>query len=306
MSSNGKVTGLAHVGYGDDNTYELIDFYCGKLGIENKMSQEIEHPYIGKINGVTGCPYVIGFVRAEGDEARLEFVGCTNALKGTAVYPFGTGGHMHIVYVADDIDACRTRLEKEGVNIASPIATIDYGSYKGMRAFFIRDINGVYVQIVGDAAGKGTGRLVHMAGVSYTVTDMDRAVASFTDGLELPVKDIDIAGSQYLKGLGGDFPLRGREVVLDAKMKIYVELLEAAKPNPKTDEIWVNSLGCLHLCTMVDDIDAVHARMTAKGMRFVGPPSPVELGVNKGARAIFAKISNEIMVELFQGRPTAV
>ena len=306
MSTSGKVTGLAHVGYGDDNTYELIDFYCGKLGIEHKMSQEINHPYIGRINGVTGCPYVIGFVRAENDEARLEFVGCVNALKGTAIYPFGIGGHMHIVYMADDIGAYRRRLEKEGVNIVTPVSTIDYGRYRGMSAFFLRDINGVYVQVIGDPAGKGIGRLTNMTGVSYTVTDMDYAAKSFAEGLELPVTEVDISESRYLKGLGGDYPLRGKEVELDKSMKVFVELLEATKPNPKTDEIWVNSLGCLHLCVMVDDIDAVHARMTSKGLRFVGPPSPVELGVNKGARAIFSKISGEIMVELFQGKPTAV
>jgi catechol 2,3-dioxygenase-like lactoylglutathione lyase family enzyme len=306
MSALGKITGLAHVGYGDDNTYELIDFYCEKLGIEHRMSQEINHPDIGRINGVTGCPYVIGFVRAKNDEARLEFVGCVKALKGTAVYPFGVGGHMHIVYVTDDIEACRERLEKEGVNIVTPTSTIDYGRYRGMFAFFLRDINSVYVQIIGESSGKGMGKLIHMTGVSYTVTDMAQVSKSFAEGLELPVTDVDISGSRYLSELGGDYPLRGKEVELDKSMKVYIELLEAAKPNPRTDEIWVNSLGCLHLCVMVDDIDAVYARMTGKGLRFVGLPSPVELGVNKGARAIFSKISREIMVELFQGKPTVV
>jgi catechol 2,3-dioxygenase-like lactoylglutathione lyase family enzyme len=306
MSTPGKVTGLAHVGYGDDNTYELIDFYCRKLGIEHRMSQEIDHPYIGRINGVTGCPYVIGFVRAENDDARLEFVGCVNALEGTAVYPFGAGGHMHIVYMTDDVEVYRKRLEKEGVDIITPTTVVDYGRYRGMSAFFLRDINGVFVQIVGEFSRRGVGRLTHMAGVSYTVTDMDRATQSFAEALELPVADVDLAGSRYLMELGGDYPRRGKEVELDPSMKVYVELLEAAKPNPRTAEIWVNSLGCLHLCVMVDDIDAVHARMTGKGLRFVGPPSPVELGVNQGARAIFSKIANEIMVELFQGKPTAV
>ena len=44
--------------------------------------------------------------------------------------------------------------------------------------------------------------------------------------------------------------------------------------------------------------------MTELGAKFVGPPALVEIGVNKGARAIFTKIPDEILLELFQRKQT--
>lgn len=305
--TKGKVTGLAHLGYGAENTYELLGYYGTVFGIANAMSQDIRHPYIGRINGVTGCPYVIGFVRSENDETRLEFVGCVNAVKGHAVYPPEIGGHMHMVYITGDLDACYARMREHHVTLYSGIDTIDYGLHIGKRAFFVRDLNGIYIQIVEDASSPvKDGTFDRLVGVSYTVTDFDRCVNSFTKGLGLQADCFDLAVSGYLARLEGPTaPKRGAYVRMNED-SFVVELLAAEKENPATDEIWVNSLGCLHICVMVDDIQSVYDRMTAQGLKFVGPPSPVELGINKGAKAIFSKISNEILLELFQGKPTAV
>lgn len=313
MTESGTVTGLAHAGYGEDNTHELLDFYCDMLGIENRTFQEIKHNYITRINGVGCHHYRIGFVRIENDDGRLELVGFRRAvdggdtLKGNAVYPFGTGGHMHLIYQTDNLWGYRWLMEERGVAIATGVARVDYGKYAGLDAFFIRDPNGVYVQIVGPAGDPDApGRLNHFAGVSYLVTDMNECAECFTAGMGLEMAGFDVTGSAYLQSLGGEPPLRGMQLVVDSANNFNVELLEAARPNPKTREIWVNSIGCLHICFAVTGIHELHKRMSNAGIRFVGPPAPVEIGLNKGGTAIFAKISHEILVELFQGRPTAV
>lgn len=306
MSETGKVVGLAHIGMGDDNTYELIDFYCNKLGVENQASQDIKHVYISRINGVPCEHFIIGFVRIENDDTRLEFVGCTDTVVGSAVFPFGVGGHMHLTYLTDNIRAFLKKCRANGVTIETEIAAIDYGRYKGRESFFLRDPNGLYVQIVDDGSGEGKGRLIHFAGTTYTVTDIDVAERNFEKALDRRVSRVDIAGSAYLRGLGGDAPLSAREVAMDEPNAFYIELLEAAKPNPESAKVWVNSLACLHIGVMVTGIHDLHARMSDMGIKFVGKPSPVEIGINQGATAIFAKISNEILVELFQGKPTSV
>lgn len=306
--NKGKVTGLAHLGYGAENTYELLGYYGTVFGIANAMSQDIRHPYIGRINGVTGCPYVIGFVRSENDETRLEFVGCVNAVKGHAIYPPEIGGHMHMVYTTGDLDACYERMRTHHVTLYGAIDTIDYGLHMGRRAFFVRDLNGIYIQIVEDPSSQvKDGTFDRLVGASYTVTDFDRCLKHFSKGLGLQTEIFDLAVSGYLARLDGPTaPKRGAYVRVNDRDDFVIELLDAEKPNPATSEIWVNSLGCLHICVMVDDIQSVYDRMTALGMKFVGPPSPVELGINKGAKAIFSKISNEILLELFQGKATAV
>jgi hypothetical protein len=81
-------------------------------------------------------------------------------------------------------------------------------------------------------------------------------------------------------------------------------MLEVTQKNPVEREVWVNSWGCLHLCVVVDDIFAVHERMSRQGAVFVGPPALVELGANKGARAIFTKLSDVILLELYQYKKT--
>lgn len=307
-STTGKVTGLAHLGYGDENTFELLGYYATVFGVENAMSQEIHHPYIGRINGVTGCPYVIGFIRGANDETRLEFVGCINAVKGHAIFPFGESGHTHMNYTTGDIRACYDRMKEHHVELLGEIKTIDYGQFKGRKGFFLRDLNGIYIQVIEDRTSKiQNGTFDKLVGVSYTISDFEECLDHFAEGLGINVEPIDLAESEYLTlHCGKKVPSEGVYAKIDENTSFTVEILKAVTVNPESKDIWVNSLGSMHICVMVDDIQKIYDRMVDQGMKFVGPPSPVELGINKGAKAIFTKVSNEILVELFQGKPTAV
>jgi hypothetical protein len=56
---------------------------------------------------------------------------------------------------------------------------------------------------------------------------------------------------------------------------------------------------------LVDDIVEDHARLSERGIQFVGPPAEVTAGVNQGARAIYFAGPDDIPFELFQRPPGA-
>jgi catechol 2,3-dioxygenase-like lactoylglutathione lyase family enzyme len=306
--NKGKITRLAHVGIGGDSTYELLDYYTNILGIENSMSQNIDHPYIGRINGVTGCKYEIGFIAAAGDDTRLEFVGCVDAVKGNTIRGFHLDGHMHITYRTDSIDICHKRLEGSGVEFVSGIIDVDFGKLNGTRAFFIKDPMGSYVEIAGPRNEDGVGRLTSLTSVTYVVYDTKTLIKNIKEAMRFDVKENPISSGKYFKALYGEnnLPEKVYSVELDPSQDFSFYIIPSEDYNPAVKDIMVRTEGSIHLCVMVDDIDSVYDHMKKNGVPFVGPPSPVEIGVNKGARAVFCKLADEVLVELFQGKPTKV
>ena len=221
---DGNVLDVGHIGYGEDNTQELLYFYEKVLGLENVMSYGIDHPYVGRINGVTDCLYDIGFLRCFGEEHRMELVGCVNAVRGDARYPFGTGGHMHFIFTTDQIDACRSRLTDQGVRFQGETAAVDYGCFAGRKAFYIYDINGVCSMIAENGKGqKGSGKIDSLAGVSYTVTEFNGCRRLFESGLGLQTEDMRVSESRFLRELcqDDDMPTRAFRVLFNEPQRFF-------------------------------------------------------------------------------------
>ena len=304
MDTNGRVTGFGHIGYSEDNTGKLLGFYEKVLGLDHVSAYGIDHPYVGRINGVPDCLYDVGFAKCSRDRHKLELVGFVNALKGDARFLPGICGHTHIIFTTDDIRACRERLAEKSVSFAGDITIVDYGRFAERKSFTIYDINGMHIMIVEkeDSMADGNGFLDSMAGVSYTVSDIAVCSRWFKDGLLLRTQDIDVTHSKYLDKRCGpeNHPHSGIEVMMPDDSGFTVEILQAARDNEAARSLAANSLGRLHVCVLVDDMDAVYARMEKAGAKFVGPPALVEIGPNKGAKAIFTKFPNEMILELYQ------
>ena len=139
-----------------------------------------------------------------------------------------------------------------------------------------------------------------------TVGDMDRSLVFYRDGLGLEIEfDRKLDGAYLPIVLGLDFAyIRG--VYLRIPGGGFVELLEyhgierfAAAARPCDP-------GGGHLCLFVDDVAAVHARLTGLGFK-ARSEAVVDItsGPNTGARSCYIADPDGFAVELFQRPPSA-
>lgn len=147
----------------------------------------------------------------------------------------------------------------------------------------------------------GISGLYH-AGV--TVSDMDRALTFYRDGLGLEVEFDVIVDGPYLPVVL-DLDFSGiRAVYLRVPGGQFIELLEYRDIERLPAASRPCDYGAGHLCLLVEGIDEVVGRLAELG--FGGRASaPVDIteGPNAGARSIYLADPDGYSVELFQKPP---
>ena len=136
-----------------------------------------------------------------------------------------------------------------------------------------------------------------------TVDDMDRSLAFYCDGLGLKVEVDWILDAPYVKELLGIAFDAIRGVFLCIPEGGSVELLEYRGIERMAAASRPCDPGAGHLCLYVDDVAAVHRRLTELGFRArsVGVVD-ITAGPNAGARSVYIADPDGYYVELFQKR----
>ena len=129
----------------------------------------------------------------------------------------------------------------------------------------------------------------------------------------LCVPDIDVGLAFYVDVLGAELVFRSHLVDrpdaervigllgIDAHVAMvrlgaaHVELWQYRTPAPQDLRAPANALGYPHIALSVRDIEGEHARLTAAGMNFVGPP--VDLG---RSRAVYGRDPFGNLIELYE------
>jgi catechol 2,3-dioxygenase-like lactoylglutathione lyase family enzyme len=148
---------------------------------------------------------------------------------------------------------------------------------------------------------------MHHAGLH--VRDLDRSIAFYRDHLGLILLARRDATADYTSAVVG-YPcahLRFAFLRHPAGGPI-LELIEYVAPRGEAIDTATKNPGTAHVCFEVADINGVHARLAAIGVRFRSA-APVEIlaGVNRGGYAIYFTDPDGIVLELLQlpRRPTA-
>lgn len=137
-----------------------------------------------------------------------------------------------------------------------------------------------------------------------TVGDMDRSLAFYRDGLGLEVEFDRLLDAPYLRQvLGLDFAAI-RAVYLRIPRGGFVELLEYRGIERLPASSRPCDPGAGHLCLYVDDVEAVHDRLAARGFRARSAGTvAIAAGPNTGARSAYFGDPDGYWVELFQPPP---
>ena len=122
--------------------------------------------------------------------------------------------------------------------------------------------------------------------VSFTVTDLDRAVKFYSDvlGLEcISLAERDETFSSAVTGIPGVT----MNIAYMKASNCSVELIQYTKGQGEVLTTSTNQPGCTHVCFNIADYDQWMERMEKNGVRMSGELCQVPAGPNKGKRVCY-------------------
>ena len=139
-----------------------------------------------------------------------------------------------------------------------------------------------------------------------TVSDMDRSLRFYRDGLELEMEfDKKLDGPYLPVVLDLDFS-HIRAAYLRIPGGGFIELLQYHGIETLSAAARPCDYGAGHLCLYVEGIDEVYERLVGLGYRArAGEVVDITEGPNKGARSLYMLDPDGYPVELLQKRPEA-
>jgi catechol 2,3-dioxygenase-like lactoylglutathione lyase family enzyme len=136
----------------------------------------------------------------------------------------------------------------------------------------------------------------------FTVRNMADSLAFYRDllGFEVISERPEVTNA-YFRAIVG-FP---EAVVHAVLLKIpgtehCLELFEYKHPRGTPQDLTPNNPGSSHLAYLVDDLQALYAKLQAAGVTFISPPVYLDEGPNIGGWALYMKDPSGLVIELFQ------
>ena len=137
--------------------------------------------------------------------------------------------------------------------------------------------------------------------VGFTVSDIDRSIEFYRDGLGLSLYRRQTGTAEYLSTITG-FEGARLEIALlktpdgTGMLELLQYVSHPAPPTPRE----TNRPGNAHLCFKVDDIHQACADLRVRGVRLIADPAEITAGVHKGGYGVYLRDPDGFTVELFQ------
>jgi catechol 2,3-dioxygenase-like lactoylglutathione lyase family enzyme len=142
-------SGLDHVGYAVADLDRSIAFYEVLLGVPLKLRKTWDVPYVGDIVGYPGVHLHAAFFDLPNGVV-LELLQYEHPDPGLVDMESNNAGNAHLCLVTADMDADYARLRAAGYDTFRSLApvVIPWGPYKGGRACYLRDPDGISIELI--------------------------------------------------------------------------------------------------------------------------------------------------------------
>ena len=296
------ITGLIHASYTISDVEKTVAFCSKVLGLEHTRWQISDQPYLASVTGIPGCSLRIGFASADGDETSYEMVEYVQPKGPRAKTGFGIPGSFYMSWEVDNLDTTLERFKQANTPIVGSPAAIDTGLWKDARGVFFLGPDDILTELVEiKHQPEGSGRLLRLHHATLSITSIEKALEIFCKKLAFKLDLIVNSSGDYVSNFVhlADPSMRKAYLSLP-NTNFKMELLEyRTAAGPKAD-MAANNLASGHVCFQVDDIFSTYHELRSAGVEFVGTPTQVTAGVNKGAVATYFKGIDDIRFELFQ------
>lgn len=141
------VTGVNHVGLTVEDLERSIAFYTTVFRCEVVMRQEKQGGYLAAIVGYPDADVKMAHLRLPGSEHRLELFEYRVPRSAPRDLEPRYVGNAHICFVVSDLNRVYEELVRRGVDTFSPPVEVDTGANKGGASLYLRDPDGITVEV---------------------------------------------------------------------------------------------------------------------------------------------------------------
>ena len=138
---------IHHTGYTVSDLDRSVAFYRDLLGCEVIATQEKEGGYLAAIVGYPDAHVRMAHLRLPGGEHVVELFQYLSPEGGKADVEPRNVGASHLCFVTADLPALYERLREQDVTFVSPPVEVDTGINTGGYALYLRDPDGIVVEL---------------------------------------------------------------------------------------------------------------------------------------------------------------
>jgi lactoylglutathione lyase len=147
---------LHHTGFTVSSLDRALEFYCEVLGCQLVARQEVQGGYLAAIVGYPEAHVRAAHVRLPGGDHVIELFEYVAPIGSTPQLEPRNVGNAHLCFVVDDLAAVYERLvETDACSFISAPVTIDAGFNTGGAGLYLRDPDGIVVELFQPPAGPG-------------------------------------------------------------------------------------------------------------------------------------------------------
>jgi catechol 2,3-dioxygenase-like lactoylglutathione lyase family enzyme len=146
-----RILGTNHTSFTVSNLDRTVGFFRDCLGFEVTSKAPRDPALVSRITGVEGADMMIAFLKAPGHTLELIEYRAPASKGAVKARPCDTG-FAHVAFNVDDAAAAVAACEGYGVRPIAPPVTIDQGPNKGRRVVYLRDWDGVTIELIEVAA----------------------------------------------------------------------------------------------------------------------------------------------------------
>jgi len=146
---------LHHTGYTVSNLDRSVAFYRDLLGCEVIATQEKQGGYLAAIVGYPDAHVRMAHLRLPGSEHVIELFQYLAPAGGKADVEPRNVGASHLCFVTSDLPTLHARLAEHDVEFVSPPVEVDTGINTGGYALYLRDPDGIVVELFQPPARRG-------------------------------------------------------------------------------------------------------------------------------------------------------
>lgn len=156
-ADSSEVSRLHHTGYTVSDLDRSLTFYRDLLGCELVATQSKQGGYLAAIVGYPDAHVRMAHLRAPDSSHVIELFEYLAPAPGRAETEPRNVGVAHLCFVVDDLAATYERLRDAGVDFFSPPVEVDTGINTGGYALYLRDPDGIPMELFQPPAARGEG-----------------------------------------------------------------------------------------------------------------------------------------------------
>jgi catechol 2,3-dioxygenase-like lactoylglutathione lyase family enzyme len=140
------ITGFNHTSFTVADMDKSVKFWTELLGFKAASVSPREGRWQEDVTGIAGASLMVAHLYGHGHH--IEFIQyLAGAIPGVAPQP-ALRGAAHVCLETDDIDRTWDALLKAGATAQGAIATVTTGAVGGAKAGYIRDPNGILIELL--------------------------------------------------------------------------------------------------------------------------------------------------------------